>query len=126
MNINNLKNDFLELVPELKCDYEEQKEINYLDDSDGNYIIWGMGLMPGIIKLLSDLDMNKNVLERVFVFLEMMANSDEEIKELLMYGILERLGDCKQVLEKSKSLMGPKTLKCSQDIEKFLGRVFNE
>ena len=78
--------------------------------------------MPCIIELFSEFHNNKDILEKVFHFFEVMANSEEEIKELLMYGVLERLEDSEEILEQSKLLMGKETLLCSEKIEQFLGR----
>ena len=84
MDMNNLIDEFLFVVPEIKRDFEKQKEINLVDDEDGYYTIWGFGLMPCIIELFSEFDNNKDILEKVFHFFEVMANSEEEIKELLV------------------------------------------
>ena len=51
-----------------------------------------------------------------------MASSDEEVRELLLYSVLEKLGDDKETLNISMTLMGENTLKLSQQVENFLGR----
>jgi len=122
MYIDRLVSDFLEIVPELKEGYENRKNCDLISDNDGYYIHWGIGLMPEILELFRDFESNQAVLDRVFKFFEKMANSDEEIKELLIYGILENLGDQKEILEQSWPLMGATTFNLSKSVECFLGR----
>jgi len=123
MNINNVLDCFFVEIPELKVVYEEKRKENLVDDEDGNYVIWGMGILPGILQLFEEFDLNKALLTKIFGFFEKMAGSDdEEIRELLLYSVLEGLGDDKGILEKAVSIMGKKTLNYSKKVEDFLGR----
>ena len=65
---------------------------------------------------------DKDLLDRTFAFFEKMACASEEVRELLLYAVLEKLGDDKAVLAKARLLMGAKTLEYSRQVEAFLGR----
>lgn len=95
---------------------------NWVDGTDGPYVIWGMGLMPCILERLAYEEQNKDLLDRTFAFFEKMACASEEVRELLLYAVLEKLGDDKAVLAKARLLMGAKTLEYSRQVEAFLGR----
>ena len=75
-----------------------------------------------MIELIKDNKKNESVLQRTFTFFEEMASSDEEVRELLLYSVLEKLGDDEETLNISMTLMGENTLKLSQQVENFLGR----
>ena len=78
--------------------------------------------MPCILERLAYEEQNKDLLERTFAFFEKMACASEEVRELLLYAVLEKLGDDKAVLAKARLLMGAKTLEYSRQVEAFLGR----
>lgn len=123
MNIKDLEKEFLKKNPSLQVLVNKNKKDNSIVDSDGLFVIWGMAIMPTIIEILKDANQNKIVLENIFEFFEEMAVSEnEEIQELLMYTILENLGDEKEIINKAIPFMGKKTRKLSQEVEDFLGR----
>lgn len=122
MNQNNVWQEYLKAVPELKAPFEAQCRENWVDGTDGPYVIWGMGLMPCILERLAYEEQNKDLLDRTFAFFEKMACASEEVRELLLYAVLEKLGDDKAVLAKARLLMGAKTLEYSRQVEAFLGR----
>ena len=49
MNQNNVWQEYLKAVPELQAPFEAQCRENWVDGTDGPYVIWGMGLMPCIL-----------------------------------------------------------------------------
>ena len=67
-------------------------------------------------------EQNRITLKKVFCFFEQMACAQEEVRELLMYAILEELGDEKEVLQRAQRFMGENTLELSNRVENFLGR----
>ncbi|MFR1787061.1 MAG: hypothetical protein ACLSWY_14375 [Ruthenibacterium lactatiformans] len=95
-------------MPELQAPFEAQCRENWVDGTDGPYVIWGMGLMPCILERLAYEEQNKDLLDRTFAFFEKMACASEEVRELLLYAVLEKLGDDKAVLAKARLLMGAK------------------
>lgn len=122
MNMDNAINDYLKKVPEVQEQFEKQCKERLIDDTDGAHVIWSLGLIPCVIELIKDNKKNKSVLQRTFAFFEEMASSDEEVRELLLYSVLEKIGDDKEILNISMALMGKNTLKLSQQVENFLGR----
>ena len=81
-----------------------------------------IGHLPCILERLAYEEQNKDLLDRTFAFFEKMACASEEVRELLLYAVLEKLGDDKAVLAKARLLMGAKTLEYSRQVEAFLGR----
>lgn len=122
MDKNNVIENYLKKVPEIQEQYITQCKENLIDDTDGAHVIWSLGLVPCIIKLIKKHEINKTVLVKTFDFFEEMATSSEEVRELLLYSVLEQLGDDKEVLNTAMSLMGKNTLKYSEQVEYFLGR----
>ena len=51
-----------------------------------------------------------------------MADSEEEVREVLLYAVLEELGDDEEIYQKACSFMGEHTLEWSKKVEAFLGR----
>ena len=90
MNQNNVWQEYLKAVPELQAPFEAQCRENWVDGTDGPYVIWGMGLMPCILERLAYEEQNKDLLERTFAFFEKMACASEEVRELLF--ALQRMG----------------------------------
>ena len=122
MNKDNAIKEFLEKIPEIQEQYIRQCKENLIDNTDGAHVIWSLGLVPCIIEMLREHEINKNALLKSFDFFEQMATSDEDVRELLLYSVLEKLGDDKEVLNTSITLMGRNTLKYSEQVENFLGR----
>lgn len=123
MNANNIVNCFFVRFPELKSNYLNNCENNLINNDDGLYIIWSFGIVPCIIELMKDYEENKIMLNKIFDFFEEMATSDvEELKELLMYSILEELGDNRATLLNARQFMKQNTLHYSYQVEEFLGR----
>lgn len=122
MNKDNVLNKYLEIVPEVQERFKKQCKKSLIDDTDGAHVIWSLGLIPCVIELIKDNKKNESILQRTFTFFEKMASSDEEVRELLLYSVLEKLGDDKEILNISMTLMGKNTLKLSQQVENFLGR----
>jgi len=112
---------FLKRVPELETEFKVSLKDNLIDKKDGLYVIWGMGMMPCIITSIKN-KANENQLTRIFNFFEEMATSEEEVKELLMYSTLEKLGDEKEIFELAVPFMGKETRRLSDTVETFLGR----
>lgn len=123
MNYDNVLNEFFIEVPELKEMFEKRRLARNIELNEGAYVLWGIALYPCIIQLFDDKETNKNLLKKVFDFFEKMAQcEDERVRELLMYGILEELGDDKNILENSRIFMREKTKVLSECIESFFGR----
>ena len=73
MNQNNVWQEYLKAVPELQAPFEAQCRENWVDGTDGPYVIWGMGLMPCILERLAYEEQNKDLLDRTFAFFEKMV-----------------------------------------------------
>ena len=122
MNHKSLSNELIEFIPELENEY--RKEIEYFDGKfPGNHIIFGNIVNPFLLNLLEE-EKNKNLIKRFFTFFEKMADcQDENVQEVLVTTVLERLGDEKKKLNIAIEYMGQKTIKLSKKIEEGLGRV---
>lgn len=122
MNIKNVVEEFFCKFPELQGNFNKEIKENLIEKTDGIYTVWGLGVMPCIMDILEDCDLNHPMLVKIFAFFEEMANSDEKVRELLIYSILEKLGDEKEILQKSNNFMGSETYRLSYEVERFLGR----
>ena len=122
MNAKNAILYFLKEVPEWKTDFEQNCKEGLIDSLDEEYNVWSFGLLPCLIASLDDAAANEDVLKRAFAFFERMADSEEEVREVLLYAVLEELGDDEQIYQKACSFMGEHTLEWSKKVEAFLGR----
>lgn len=69
----------------------------------------GGGVMTCVMDRLRKQLLYKNDLDNIFEFFEEMANDSDEIKELLIYSTLEKLGDDKETFEIASCFMGKRT-----------------
>jgi hypothetical protein len=114
---DNLLEVMLEKFPRLKDLYKQE------DLDCGLYVVFGFSFMPYIIECLLKHESNEEFLHELFDFFEQMANCEvEEIRELLMYAVLETLGDDINILTFSQNYMGDETKRLSKAIDDFLGR----
>jgi hypothetical protein len=121
MNRVSLINEMLKNIPELILEYN--KEIEWWGcDSPTYYNIIGDVLNPFLINLLKNNE-NEELIQKVFIFLEMMANSkDDEVVNVLMVTVLEELGDYKHLVGLAKRYMGETTLKLNEKIESWYNK----
>lgn len=123
MTINNVFEMFLKRFPQLNAEINKNLTDCMIDRNDGLYVLWGMGIMPSVNRLIDNYEENEDLVSEIFDFFEEMANiDDEELKELLMYSTLETLGDYDNRLEISRKFMKNETKKLSERVETFLGR----
>ena len=121
MKIATIFNQFIKRFPELNDTINKSLKTHLVDDKDGIYVIWGLGIMPSVLELLKRPN-NERILKNIFNFFEEMAISeDEEVRELLMYSTLETLDDDKVILKEALIYMGDKTKKLLDGIQNFLG-----
>lgn len=119
LNYDNLVQQMLEAVPEIRPYYE--KELEWWDEILP-HVVFGDVINPYIISLLKN-SQDLDVLQRTFQFFEMMANCpDERVADVLGVTVLERIGDESDVLGKAVKFMGKKTKEISDEIEKGWGR----
>jgi len=123
LTINNIFEMFLKRFPQLNAEINKNLTDGMIDRNDGLYVLWGMGIMPSVNRIIDNCGKNEDLVSGIFDFFEEMANADdEELKELLMYSTLETLGDDDNRLEISRKLMKNETIKLSEKVETFLGR----
>lgn len=122
MNLLNILFLFFQRIPELEQQIKGNMKQAHLDETDGAYAIWELAVFPCVKGLLAYPEQNRITLKKVFCFFEQMACAQEEVRELLMYAILEELGDEKEVLQRAQRFMGENTLELSNRVENFLGR----
>lgn len=118
-----MSDKFLKEVPEFMSIYNKYYDNFYKDE--GQYVIWGSIIYPGIIELVNDSYGSKSLLTKIFNFFEKMTYMSEEIKELLMYSTLELFGDDPQILIQVLPFMKKNTRDLTLKIEYFLGRRNN-
>lgn len=124
MKYETLLDELIQEIPHLKELFDEAKDKNIIDNTIGNHVIFGIIFVPYITSLLDESGkIQDKKLNDIFEFFEKMAlSNDEDIKELLMYTILEVLGDDTHILEKSHKYMRSETRNLSNKVEHFLGR----
>ena len=119
---------FLDKFPEFRELAEKKKDYWQItvddpteDDDPLVHVFFGY-INDSVLELISSWK-NKELINRLFSFYEIMANSeDEDVVGVLYATILERLGDDKKILKRARSLMGEKSLALSHEVEKFWGR----
>ena len=117
MNYENVVDIFFSRFPDMRSLLSE------FESESLPYIAFG-GLMSHIIELIRNSGKNDEKIKLLFEFFEEMATCEiSEVRELLMYAILEMLGDYKDVLKTADSYMGKETWKLSRAVEKFHGRA---
>jgi hypothetical protein len=121
--MDNVFEKFMTRFPKINDEINKNLQDCMVDKNDGIYIVWGLGVMPCINRIIDNMENNDNILLNIFDFFEDMANGDdEELKELLMYSTLETLGDDKKRLNISRQYMMKETKNLSDKVEAFLGR----
>lgn len=123
MKYESLIDEIIEKFPEVRSHAEQDPWWKADEEYEPNvYVFIGNIINPFIIENLSVLQ-NEELLKRIFEFLESMAVcEDTEVRNVLTDGILEVLGDDKQILEKARGLMRSNTLRLSHEIERAWGR----
>jgi len=123
MNYDEIVNEFLDEFPEYIPMYMEHIEFN---GEVLPHVFFGETLSEDLLKLIEE-NKDKVKIDAIFTFLERMAmDGDQEVKNLLMVTILERLGDEPTLLRDAVfNYMGEKTKQASIVIERFWGRDFN-
>jgi len=120
MDSNNLIDEFLKRIPELVTKYDD--EIKDWDEFPGYHNIFGDVLNPFLEELLGETQQD-DLKARIFDFLEDMANSDDEdVVNVLVVTVLERIGDSKRNFLEANKYFGPQTAYYSATIEKAWGR----
>jgi hypothetical protein len=73
-----------------------------------------------VVRLLGRPVQNKEILGRIFQFIETLAASDDvEARALAQVSFLENLGKVDWALERAKGLMGPRSKILLQQLEEF-------
>lgn len=125
MEYSTLIKEMVSEIPEFREIYIEKSKENLVDESSGVYVVIGILFMPYVCELLINNQKNdkSELLERIFAFFERMAQcEDEKVREVLLYTVLENLGDSQEVLKNAKGFMKPITNQMSNSVEVFLGR----
>ncbi|SFS10200.1 DUF7674 family protein [Anaeromicropila populeti] len=118
MTINNIFEIFISKFPQLNEDINKNLKDNMVDTNDGIYVLWGMGVMPCVNKIIDNIENYEDLISSIFDFFEEMANGDdEELKDLLMYSTLETLGDDEKRLNISRQFMKNETKLLSEKVE---------
>jgi len=111
----------VDAVPELRSQYEQEVKW-WGEEEPGAHNIYGDLLTPHLISLLKS-DEQEDTLKRIFALLEKLANhEDVHVQEVVAFSVLEQLGGDKELLQKARRYMGPKTLQFSHEVEKSWGR----
>lgn len=120
LNRQNAERTFVERFPEILEIYLSEKE--WRDgEFEGLHTMFGDVLNPFLERAL--LERNKELLKRIFAFLEEMATSDDPyLINVLTVTILAKLGDDSGILDEATQYMGVKTKEASNEIEEYLGR----
>ena len=120
MNQNNVWQEYLKAVPELQAPFEAQcRKTGWMERmvrmSFGG---WGYALHSGNGWLMKN---RTKIYWSELLLFEKMACASEEVQELLLYAVLEKLGDDKAVLVKARLLMGAKRWNIPRQVEAFWG-----
>ena len=121
LSYNEMSNELIKEFAVLKPEYNEMLKL-YEDEIPGPHIVYGDILNPYLISLLENADQNQYELQRIFDFLEFLANHEDlHIQEVVQMTVLEYIGGKKEVVPNAKKFMGPKTKILFDEIQKFWG-----
>lgn len=120
MKYDTLYDEFLKSFPEDAAALNARAGEMSVDPSDGMHIMFGMVIVPFILKLVED--KNEIKLKAAFHFFERMQNSgDALIAEVLEFTVLEDLiSREKSVLDSCKAYMESETRKACRAVERFM------
>lgn len=117
INNNTVETKLLKEIPEIKPFYYKKLEM-YHGEEPERHIIFEDVLNPYLVNLLK-IDENRELISRIFYFLEKIATSDyNKVQDVLRY-----LGYDMTILSKSQKYMGKETKKITHEIEKVLGKL---
>lgn len=86
------------------------------------HVFFGDVVNIAIANLISS-GSNQEQLQKLFDFMEqMMHEGNEDVQNIIIVTILERLGDDSAILREASRYMGTKTRTASDDIEQYWGR----
>ena len=92
MNYDKLYTGFKIAVPECTSFCEEKEIENFIDDTVGIHISFGMVIVPYILYVIEN--QKDKVIQEIFCFMEQMAIcTDIKVQEVLDFTILEQLID---------------------------------
>ncbi len=119
MKYEDLYEEFKFCNPEGIKFYEEKEVINFIDESDGPHVTFGMVIVPYILACVQK--NNIRIVQKIFSFLEDMAMcEDVKINEVLDFTILEQIADQgHNILDQCKQYMGENTLQHCEKVEKY-------
>ncbi|BCZ47995.1 hypothetical protein psyc5s11_40620 [Clostridium gelidum] len=107
-NYNTAYKELIKEIPEIKPFCDKKLEQNYGEETE-KYSIFKDVLNPYLINLL-EINENKELISRIFNFLERMATSHDYIlKNVLELTVLDELAKDKTILTKSPKYMGEYT-----------------
>lgn len=120
MKYDLLYDRFLECFPEDADALNARAEELSLNPSDGMHLMFGMVIVPFLLKLIEEKDDVR--LRRAFHFFEQMETSGNAlICEVLEFTVLEELiAQGESVLNYCKSYMERETLKGCQNVERYM------
>lgn len=119
MSYEKLYTEFKHAVPECTSFCEEKEIENFVDNTVGIHVSFGMIIVPYILHIVDSKE--DTVIKKTFCFMEQMALcQDIKVQEVLEYTILEQLIDeGNDKLQKCKKYMGENTLQHCEKIEQY-------
>ena len=119
MNYDKLYTEFKAAVPECIGFCEEKETENFVDDTVGIHVSFGIVIVPYILYIIDNRE--ETVIQKSFYFMEQMALcQDIKVQEVLDFTILEQLAEAgHDKLQKCKKYMGMNTLQHCEKIEQY-------
>lgn len=106
MEYCNIIDRLLTEFPELKYEYEENKDLV----EDLPHLVYSIVFVPYICNICKD-DVQEEKLKHISAFLEEMINYNKEIQEVIVLSVLESLISDREIINNLKKFLGEKTLK---------------
>lgn len=127
MNINfeGVLKELFTASPDFEQIYDAACKVNQVRLSDGEFVVWGEGILPGVFLLLQDNTVlgdpawNKEILTDVFAYFETMATSDPELREFFKYATMDRFLEDPDLMRAAQAYMGKETLRVYSEYETF-------
>jgi|GEM_PF-780548 len=115
MNFETVDKGLIKEIPEIKPIYDRAAELLWRNEPDA-FTVFEDVLNPYLINLLAT-NGDEELISRIFVFLEKMANYDDFLVQYVVEStVLERLAYFETILTKAQKYMGKETKKMSDKV----------
>ena len=120
MDCEKLLEKFYQACPELRNAVEKKFKEGRLELSDGDMIVWVVGIMDCVMPLFANVSQNSNTLDSVFAVIEWIALETKNTTREILISTFTCFLNEEQVIPEALSRMGPETRKFWDEYMEYL------